>query len=220
MSAATDALPQWVNDGPPARSATNLNLVNNAIRDVEGQAQAAGSGPVAYSRLSVGQAAQTVAAGDDVRFAAGTVLKRGRKIAPATATTATTRAAARKLIQLDVPVVAGRSYRFAARCPVHSTLAGIAVAQLTYTTDAALTPAGDSTRLVYTTIATPSGEATVEASAEELFEAAASGTVKMLLSLYGAVAGSYTPFATADWPIRFAGFDAGPTPGLTGVTIF
>ena len=148
----------------------------------------------------------------------GTV-RRGRKSSSAAQTTTTTQGSATKLIQLDVPVTAGRTYRVVGACPVYSSAAGNAILQITYTTDGS-TPTPSSTRLTYSVAPTPSGAVAVEATTEDTLVPATSGTIKVLLSIYAATAGTYTPQGSADWAIRFRVEDVGLDSGSTGATIF
>lgn len=154
----------------------------------------------------------------DQYYARGTV-RRGRKTGNGAAVT-TGNTAPTKLIQLDIPGVIGRSYRCVGACPVYSTTgAGNAGLQINYTTDGS-TPSGASPRLCYSITATPSGQVGVEAVTEDNFIAGTTGTIKVLLSLFAATAGTFVPQGSTDWAIRFRVEDVGLDPGATGATTF
>lgn len=157
----------------------------------------------------------------DQYYAKGLVRRGRRTTTNASQQITTTNAAsATKLIQLDVPVTVGRAYRVIGACPFYSVGAsGIAAVQITYTTDGT-TPSPGSTRLSYATRETPKEGVGVEATTEDSLVAASTGTIKFLMSMYAATAGTYTPQGTTDWAIRMRVEDVGLDPGTTGATVF
>ncbi len=123
-------------------------------------------------------------------------------------TTATTQTTAATVTALGYPLLAGRRYKVTAPdLGVYSAAAGHIVVQVTYTLDGT-TATASSPRLKQTAQETSGNSRGVNLVG--YLEVAMDAVVSLLLSVYGAAAGTYTVVSSADWPALLVLEDVGP----------
>ena len=153
-----------------------------------------------------------------LRAEVGAVAVRGwrRRTTSSGSTTSTDPATALKVMEVSAPIIAGHFYWVELVSGwVYSPAVGGMHVQLTYTTNGS-TPTVTSTRFRQSPWQTPGANQGAPARATAFYPATTSGTLRVLASIYGYIAGTYTMYATSDTPIDQVIFDMGVAPAQTG----
>lgn len=187
----------------PAQAKTSLALVKADV----------GLG----SADNTSDASKPISTATQAAFDGQVIYRHTPRTTSSTSTTTTTATSAQKVMDtVGLSVLSGRLYRIAVEdVGCFSSAAGRIALQFTYTTNGT-TPAANSTRLSFVQSDTPAGGNVVKTGIVGWYVPGSNLTLKVLLSIYGQTAGTYSLYGASDWPMPFVVEDCGLYSGSSG----